>query len=151
ASYGIYSGFELSEARALRPGSEEYADSEKYQIRHRDWAQAGNLDELIARLNAIRRAHPALQRDRTLRFHATDNDQLIAYSKSSADAERVLVIVNLDPRHMQHGHVDAPLDADTVIVRDLLDDAEYTWRRGWNYVRFDPDVRQGHILWLPNR
>jgi starch synthase (maltosyl-transferring) len=150
ASYGIYSGFEICEARALRPGSEEYADSEKYQYRPRDWRATPNISELIRRVNEIRRAHPALQQDRTLAFHATDNDQIIAYSKTSSDgSDRVLAVVNLDPHHTQHGFVDVPVDEPTYEVTDLLDDTAYTWHRGWNYVRFDPEVRQGHVLWLP--
>jgi starch synthase (maltosyl-transferring) len=150
ASYGIYSGFELCEARALRPGSEEYADSEKYQYRPRDWGAGSGISELVCRINEIRRAHPALQHDRTLRFHPTDNDQIIAYSKTSPDgSDRILTVVNLDPHHTQHGFVDVPVDEPAYPVTDLLDDIQYTWHRGWNYVRFDPDVRQGHVLWLP--
>jgi starch synthase (maltosyl-transferring) len=150
ASYGIYSGFELCEARALLPGSEEYADSEKYQIRTWDWDRPGHIKELVARVNAIRHRHAALQFDRTLRFHDTDNPQIIAYSKTSPDgSEALLTIVNLDPHQMQHGLVRVDgIGADEAFnVRDLLDDAEYTWRGGWNYVRFDPGIRQGHILW----
>jgi starch synthase (maltosyl-transferring) len=162
ASYGIYSGFELAEGQAV-PGTEEYADSEKYQIKHWDWQRPGHISELVARVNTVRREHPALHVDRTLRFHATDNPEIIAYSKTALDgSETLLVIVNLDPHHMQHGHVEVPLDSlrslgagsrdgrDAVYtVRDLLDDVDYQWRGAWNYVRFDPDIRQGHILWLP--
>jgi len=163
ASYGIYSGFELAEGQAV-PGTEEYADSEKYQFRKWDWNRPGHLEELIARVNQIRREHPALHSDRTLRFHATDNPELIAYSKATADgSDTILVVVNLDPLHMQHGHVEVPLDAlrvpgagpagaphdVTYTVRDLIDDVTYEWRGAWNYVRFDPEMRQGHILWLP--
>jgi starch synthase (maltosyl-transferring) len=149
ASYGIYSGFELGENRAAGPGSEEYADSEKYQYLKRDWRQPGNMNELICRVNRVRHGHPALQLDRTLAFHATDNPEIIAYSKQSADGrESLLMVINLDPRHMQHGHVDTPVDRDLFTVHDLLDDERYTWHRGWNYVRFDPGVRQGHILKL---
>jgi starch synthase (maltosyl-transferring) len=169
ASYGIYSGFELAEGEAV-PGTEEYADSEKYQYRQWDWDRPGHLNELVARVNQIRRHHPALHTDRTLRFHATDNPEIIAYSKTALDrSEVILVIVNLDPLHMQHGHVEVPLDAlhapaedsrearsaavpsaDTAYtVRDLIDEVTYEWRGAWNYVRFDPDIRQGHILWLP--
>jgi len=155
ANYGIYSGFELCEARALRPGSEEYADSEKYQIRTRDWDQPGHIKELIARVNAIRHQHRAFQFDSTLRFHQTDNPQIIAYSKSSPDGGSgtvndrapLLTVVNLDPHHMQHGHVHMPRgDADGYTVTDLLDEASYTWRGEWNYVRLDPEIRQGHIF-----
>jgi starch synthase (maltosyl-transferring) len=150
ASYGIYSGFELVEGQAV-PGTEEYADSEKYQIRKWDWNRPGHISELVARVNAVRRQHPALQTDRTLRFHATDNPDIVAYSKTSPDgADAVLVVVNLDPRNMQHGHVQCPVDAPSYIVRDLLDDTDYQWRGAWNYVRFDPDIRQGHMMWLPN-
>ncbi|HYM25199.1 MAG TPA: maltotransferase domain-containing protein, partial [Vicinamibacterales bacterium] len=159
AAYGIYSGFELCENRALAPGSEEYADSEKYQLRKRDWNQPGNIAELVARVNRIRHDHRALQFDASLRFHDTDNDLLIAYSKSASrgtgapgsNTDRVLVVVNLDPAHMQHGSVDTAGvagDADQFTVTDLLDAATYTWRRGWNYVRLDPGVRQGHVFLL---
>jgi starch synthase (maltosyl-transferring) len=157
ASYGIYNGFELCENRAV-PGTEEYADSEKYQFRQWDWNRPGHIKELVARVNAIRHQNRALQVDRTLRFHATDNPQIIAYSKSSPDrANIVFVVVNLDPHHMQHGWVQVLLDSlrslgagpdHTFKVRDLIDDAVYTWHGEWNYVRFDPGVRQGHILKL---
>jgi len=152
ANYGIYSGFELCEGRALAPGSEEYADSEKYQYRKWDWDRTGHISELIARINQIRHHHAALQFDRTLQFHETDNPEIIAYSKASPDgADVVLAIVNLDPRHMQHGHVRVPgVEPDEAYrVHDLIDDTSYEWRGDWNYVRFDPDIRQGHILWLP--
>src|SRR5262249_52447360 len=140
---------ELCEAGALAPGSEEYADSEKYQYRHRDWDRAGAIDELVSRVNAIRHRHRALQFDHTLRFHETDNDKIIASSKTAPDgADRLRAIVNLDPHHMQHGHVQVPgAPSDTTFaVRDLLDDTVYEWRGEWNYVRFDPEIRQGHLL-----
>jgi starch synthase (maltosyl-transferring) len=148
ASYGIYSGFELCESRAVAPGSEEYYDSEKYQYKKRDWSQAGNIAELICCVNRARHEHRALQFNDTLQFHDTDNASIIAYSKETAD-ETILTIVNLDPHHMQHGFVDLPAFDDVFTVRDLLDDVQYTWHRGRNYVRFDPDIRQGHLLWLP--
>jgi starch synthase (maltosyl-transferring) len=152
ASYGIYSGFELCEGRAVRAGSEEYADSEKYQLRHRNWNAPGNINELVSRVNRIRREHAALHFDWTLEFVATDNPEVIAYMKRAPDdSERLLVVINLDPHHTQHGHVDAAVDADAYIARDLLDDVAYTWHRGRNYVRFDPDVRQGHILQIHPR
>jgi starch synthase (maltosyl-transferring) len=148
ANYGIYSGFELADNRAV-PGTEEYADSEKYQVRHWDWERPGHLKELVARVNQIRHRHRALQSDRTLQFHATDNPQLIAYSKTPSDGSgpRIFVVVNLDPHHMQHGwvRVDTPPPG-PYVVRDLLDDVEYVWRGEWNYVRLDPGVRQGHVF-----
>jgi len=153
ASYGIYSGFELAENVPLHEGSEEYLDSEKYQIRARDYQQAGSLAEMIGRLNAIRRAHPALQHDWGLAFHATDNAVLIAYSKRSSDGrDLILVIVNLDPLNMQHGFVQLPLAAwgltphSAVEVLDLLSGERYFWRGEWNYVRLDPEDRVAHIL-----
>src|SRR5439155_3891510 len=157
ANYGIYNGFELGDNRAV-PGTEEYADSEKYQIRRWDWNRPGHIKELVARVNRIRHQHPALQFDWTLRFHATDNAQIIAYSKTSPDqSSLVFIVVNLDPHHMQHGWVQAPVDSlpspgpggdGAFIAYDLLDDVQYTWRGEWNYVRFDPGVRQGHIFRL---
>ena len=153
ATYGIYSGFELAENVPVRPGSEEYLDSEKYQIRVRNFDDPRSLSELIARLNRIRREHPALQRDWGLRFHATDNPRLIGYSKRSADGrDVVLVVVNLDPHDMQHGFMQLPLadwglTADsTVEVTDLLWDERYFWRGEWNYVRLDPQARPAHLL-----
>ena len=155
ANYGIYSGFELCENRPVRPGSEEYADSEKYQFRQWDWDRPGHIKELVARVNAIRHSEAALQFDHTLRFHDTDNPQIIAFSKTAPAApgsnrERtpIFVVVSLDPLYMQHGFVRAPFDRPGEYrVRDLLDDdTVYTWRGEWNYVRFDPDVRQGHVL-----
>jgi starch synthase (maltosyl-transferring) len=153
ATYGIYSGFELAENVPLRPGSEEYLDSEKYQIRVRNFSAPGNLSELIGQINRIRREHPALQHDWGLQFHATDNPQVICYSKRSADgSDLLLMVVSLDPVHMQHGFVQLPLTdwgltADgTLEVTDLLSNERYFWRGEWNYVRLDPQARPAHIL-----
>ena len=151
ASYGIYSGFELCENVGVRPGSEEYLDSEKYQIRIRDWNQPGNLRELIACLNGIRRAHPALQQNGTLAFHGTDNPALLWFSKS-APGDRVFVVANTTPALMQHGFVELPIRdlgvaPDTsYAVEDLLDGAQYTWHGAWNYVKLDPAERMAHIF-----
>jgi starch synthase (maltosyl-transferring) len=166
ASYGIYSGFELCENRAVRPGSEEYLDSEKYQYRKRDWNATGHIAELACQVNAIRRAHPALQYDHSLRFLATDNQQIVAYYKQSPDRrDTIMTVVNLDPHTMQHGFVQTPIaklppprsagggrsaaaDVISCVARDLLTDTAYVWRGEWNYVRLDPGVRQAHILML---
>jgi starch synthase (maltosyl-transferring) len=166
ASYGIYSGFELAENTPVRPGSEEYLDSEKYQYKVRDFTRADSLAELIARINAIRRAHPALQFDRGLRFHETDNGQLLCYSKVAPldgargepeNGDRVLVVVNLDPFNMQHGHIRLPLadwelppDA-RIEAFDLLSEETYMWRGEWNYVRLDPPSRVAHVIVLAPR
>ena len=153
AAYGIYSGFELAEHVPVKPGSEEYLDSEKYQIRVRNFDDPRSLSELIARMNRIRREHPALQRDWGLRFHTTDNPQLICYSKRSVDGrDVVLVVVNLDPANMQHGFIQLPLAEwalapdSTLEATDLLWQEHYFWRGEWNYVRLDPLARPAHIL-----
>ena len=155
ASYGIYSGFELCENVPVRKGSEEYLDSEKYQIKPRAFDRADSLAQLIGRVNTIRREHPALQFDRHLEFQPTDNAQLICYTKQAPDrSDPILVVVNLDPFNMQHGYIklplaawDLPLDA-TVTAHDLLSDETYFWRGEWNYVRLDPQVRVAHIIAL---
>jgi starch synthase (maltosyl-transferring) len=153
ASYGIYSGYELAENVPVREGSEEYLDSEKYQVRVRDYEHPGSLAELIGRINVIRRSHPALQHDWGLRFHGTDNPELLCYSKRSIDGtDLVLMVVNLDPFHMQHGFVQLPLDDwglapdESVEVRDLLSTERYYWRGEWNYVRLDPQAAVAHVL-----
>jgi len=153
ASYGIYSGYELYENLPVEEGSEEYLDSEKYQIRPRDFQVADSLAETIARINAIRNAHPALQFDHGLAFHPTDNDRLICYSKRAPDGtDPILVVVNLDPLNMQHGHIKLPLGdwnvaPDTLIgAHDLLSDETYLWRDEWTYVRLDPQTRVAHVI-----
>jgi starch synthase (maltosyl-transferring) len=151
SSYGIYSGYELFENEAI-PGTEDYANSEKYEIKVRDWTQPNSLREFVARLNAIRQANPALQRFANLRFLATDNDQIIFYCKWSADRSNIiLVAVNLDP-HNPH-YCTAFVPADAVVanpelgfeVTDLLTGASYNWGTS-NYVRLDPQIEPAHIL-----
>jgi starch synthase (maltosyl-transferring) len=154
ANYGIYGpAFELSENRAVRKGSEEYLDSEKYQIRVWDINNPNNLKGLIARINAIRRASPALQSDWRLAFHSTDNDQLIAYSKTSEDlADKILTVVNLDSFNKQYGWVSILLKEfglnpdESYEVHDLLTDARYVWRGSRNYVELNPAVLPAHIF-----
>jgi starch synthase (maltosyl-transferring) len=157
AAYGIYSGYELCENVPVRPGSEEYLDSEKYQIKVRDWNQPGNLNALITRMNQVRREHPALQQNDTLVFHMTDNPAFLWFSKSAPNAsgsgiDRVFVVANTDAHRMQHGWVQVPLDAaglaadQAYVVEDLLDGSTYTWRGSWNYVRLDPADRMAHVL-----
>ena len=156
ASYGIFGpSFELVEVTPLRPGREEYLDSEKYQVRHWDLEAPGGLRPLITRVNRIRRQHPALQQDRTLRFLRTDNERLLAYAKTSEDgADVVVVVVNLDPRWKQSGWVEVPLQPRAghppYATDDLLNGGRFTWRTdGWNYVEIDPAVTPGHILLMP--
>ncbi|OYP19648.1 alpha-1,4-glucan--maltose-1-phosphate maltosyltransferase [Streptomyces sp. FBKL.4005] len=151
---GIYSGYELCENTPLREGSEEYLDSEKYQLRPRDWEAAERagrtIAPLITKLNTIRRQHPALQRLRNLRFHQTDNDAVLAYSKSTG-TDTVVVVVNLDPHHTQEATVslDMPqlgLDWDAALsVHDELTGETYHWGRT-NYVRLTPGRAPAHVL-----
>ncbi len=152
ASYGIYSGFELCENRAV-PNSEEYLDSEKYQIRHWDWDSPDNIKDLVAAVNRIRRENVALHFDHGLRFHPSDNPELLAYTKTSPDGgNTVLVVVNLDPHNPQHGWISvSPHDLGATNplayhVRDLLTDAEYLWQGERHYVRLDPSEMPAHIL-----
>jgi starch synthase (maltosyl-transferring) len=145
-SYGIYSGYEHFENVPVREGSEEYLDSEKYEIKHR--RLDGPLLGLIARLNHVRRENPALQRLENVRFLDTANDALIAYAKRTG-SNCVITVVNLDPRVAQEGLIGVPYElgvppAFTAI--DLIDDTPYHWRLGGNYVRLDPGERPGHVL-----
>ena len=156
ATYGIYSGFELCENVPVRHGSEEYLDSEKYQVRIRDWNAPGNLAPLIGRVNAIRRHHPSLQWDWSLRFFASDNPQILCYAKATPDnSDLILVVVSLDPHHMQQGWVQVPVtDVQSgpdggYATEDLLTGARYLWRGEWNYVRLTPE-HPAHILHLPS-
>ena len=150
ASYGIYSSFEIGENRPMAPGSEEYFESEKYQIRQWPFASAPQIQDLIRQVNLVRRVHPALQFDRTLRFHLTTSDDVIAYSKTAGTAQ-VLSVVSLDPTAPREAFVclalpDEPVDDREVYpVRDLLTDQVYTWRGAWNFVRLDPEL-PAHIL-----
>jgi starch synthase (maltosyl-transferring) len=154
ASYGIYGpAFELCENRALVPGKEEYLDAEKYQIRKRDLESPASIKELIARVNHARRQNPALQTNTGLRFHRVDNDQLIAYTKSTEDGSNVvLVVVNLDPRYTQSGWVELPLEDlglnaySAFPVHDVIADTTYLWNGPRNYVQLDPHVVPAHVF-----
>ena len=154
ASYGIYGpAFELCEHAPLRPGSEEYLNSEKYELKHRDLNAAGSLKELISRVNRIRKENPALQSNHNLRFHETDNPSLICYSKASDDFSNVIfVVVNLDCFHAQAGWVrlelaSLGLDATQAFqVHDLLGDGKYLWQGLQNYVELVPESLPAHIL-----
>ena len=152
ATYGIYSGFELCEHRAV-PGTEEYQESEKYQIRHWDWDRPGHIKDLVATVNRIRREHPALQFDQGLRFHETNNTELLCYSKTSPDGTDVVFgVINLDPHNEQHGLVRMPTrdlgipEDSPYLVHDLLTDVTHIWRGEWNYVGLDPAGVPAHIL-----
>ncbi len=151
ATYGIYSGFELSENRAAKPGSEEYLDSEKYQFRQWNWDDPASLAGLITTLNAARHQYPALQSDWSLQFHTTDNDQLIAYSKRDGNTA-IMTIVNLDYANVQEGWVQLPIadwgvaPGTPLTMTDLITGETYTWSSEWSYVRLEPDTRPAHVL-----
>src|SRR6202521_4292364 len=154
ASYGIYGpAFELCEGRAKEPGSEEYLDSEKYQLRAWELEKPDNLRGLITLVNKVRRENPALQSDRGLRFHPTENDQLIAYTKSTPDlADVVLTVVNVDPHHTQAGMITLPIE-ELGIRRDrgyqaheLLSGARYLWNGPRNYVEINPHAIPAQIF-----
>ncbi|MBN1611777.1 MAG: alpha-1,4-glucan--maltose-1-phosphate maltosyltransferase [Polyangiaceae bacterium] len=150
-SYGIYSGFELCENVPVRPGSEEYLDSEKYQIVTRDWNTPGNIKRDIARLNSIRRDNPALGRFDNLTLLHTEFDGVLAYWKTAPDND-LIVVVNLDPHATHETMVHLPLERlglgpdQPFQVRDLLTGERYTWKGEANYVRLDPRMRVGHVL-----
>ncbi|HWT64468.1 MAG TPA: alpha-1,4-glucan--maltose-1-phosphate maltosyltransferase [Terracidiphilus sp.] len=154
ANYGIYGpAFEQMEHVPVKHGSEEYLNSEKYEIRYWDLEKPGTLREMVARVNEIRNTNAALQNDWSLRFHATDNEQLIAYSKESEDRSNLIVTVaNLDPRYTQSGFVTLPLwelgiPEDRVYeAEDLLNGERYLWNGPRNYVELRPEQRAGHIL-----
>lgn len=146
ASYGIYGpAFELYEQRPQKPGSEEYLDSEKYEVRRWDITRPDSLKEFIGLINRIRRENPALHSDGSLRFHPVDNDYLLAYSKQSADGLNIiLVVVNVSPHHVHSGWLELDLAGLGILatrpfqVHDLLTNAYYLWQGPRNYVRLDP-------------
>ena len=153
ASYGIYGpAFELQEHVPRQPGSEEYLDSEKYEIRQWDLERPDSLRELISLINSIRRTHPALQQDHRLTFHGVDNDQLLCFSKQDGEGAGILVVVNLSPHHTHAGWVTLQLDAlgitqeQSFQVHDLLSDARYLWQGERNFVELNPQVVPAHIF-----
>src|SRR5450631_908526 len=159
ANYGIYGPtYELLESAPREPGSEEYRDSEKYQLRHWSVERSDSLWSLIARVNRIRRENAALQSDAGLHFCKIDNDQLIAYLKiDAASGNVILTVVNLDPHQPQSGWVDLDVDAlkldaeQPYQVHDLLSDQRYLWRGRRNYVMLDPHRAPAHVFRLRRR
>jgi starch synthase (maltosyl-transferring) len=182
-SWGVYAGYELFEHVAIKPGSEEYLDSEKFQIRIRDWekatAEGRTLAPYLTRLNEIRRAHPALQQLRNITIHRTDDDHILAFSKSASGFETpasagssttggagssttggapdtVIVVINLDPHGTRETtvHLDMPALGlewdDSFVVHDEITGDQWTWGER-NYVRLDPHVEPAHILAVRNR
>jgi starch synthase (maltosyl-transferring) len=153
-NYGIYGpAFELGENVPAKPGSEEYLNSEKYEIRHWDRAASHSLAPLITQINHIRRDNPALHSDRSLHFHPTDNPNILSYSKSSG-GNTILVAISLDPFQEQAGWIDLDLKQlaiphnENFEIEDLLTGVRYTWHDRSNYVSLKPDVMPAHIFRL---
>jgi starch synthase (maltosyl-transferring) len=156
ASYGIYGpAFELCENVPRGPGEEEYLNSEKYEIKRWDLSAPQSLENLIARVNQIRRENPALQSNRNLKFHRVDNDQLIAHTKSSDDgSDTILTVVNLSPHYTHSGWLELPLEEfgldakKNFQMHDLLTDTRFLWRGSRNYIQLNPVFSSAHIFRL---
>lgn len=150
--YGIYSGYELCENQAIE-GKEEYADSEKYAFKGRDWNAPGNIKETITKLNRIRRENRALQLFTNLEFRKCDNEQILFFTKVTPAADNILlVIVSLDPWNPQTGFIEVPvedfgfLERDSYQAEDLLTGERYLWSGRRNFVSLHPQERPAHIL-----
>jgi starch synthase (maltosyl-transferring) len=157
-SWGMYNGFELCENEPLSDANTEYVDSEKYEIKQRDWNDPASIAPFITRLNEIRRAHPALQTLRGTRVHHSSNDSVLVYSRVSADlSDIVLCVVNLDPFTVREdtlwidlGALGLPWDGD-LDAYDELSGQLFTWHGPSPYVRLDPALSPGHVLHLRAR
>lgn len=157
ANYGIYGpAYELMEHEARDPGGEEYKDSEKYQLRHRELQRADSLRDFITRLNRIRRENLALQSNWSLQFHPIDNPLMLCYSKAAGD-DTLVMVANLDPHNIQAGWVELPLaelglpESSPYQAHDLLSGARFLWQGTRNFVRLDPSSSPVHILRLRRR
>ena len=154
SAYGIYGGYELAINTAVQPGSEEYLDSDKYQINYYNWNQPHYLGNFIGRINQIRRDNPALQLYDNLRFYAHgDNDNIITYGKATPDGQnRILLVANLDPFSVQTTWVGVPYwewgiaPDQPYQVHDLLTNETYTWHGEYNYIQLDPRKQPAHIF-----
>jgi starch synthase (maltosyl-transferring) len=154
ANYGLYGAPYLAqECRPLHEGSEEYLGSEKYQIRVWDLDAAQPMVDFATRVNQIRHEHQALQRNESLVFHGSSNDQVLVYSKRSLDpAHAILVVANMDPHHRQSSWVDLSLDVlglnpgETFQLHDLLSGDRFLWHGPHNFVELDPSHSPAHIF-----
>ncbi|HEY9599733.1 MAG TPA: alpha-1,4-glucan--maltose-1-phosphate maltosyltransferase, partial [Cyanophyceae cyanobacterium] len=161
ANYGIYGpAFELGENRPIREGSEEYLDSEKYQIRAWDLDHPDSIKDIIARVNHIRHQHPALQCNNSLKFHPIDNEEIICYSKqidaedtdSGLKSDLLVMVVNLNPYHIQSGRICLPLESfglkpnQPYQLHDLLNDTQYSARGEYFHVELNPQINPAHIF-----
>lgn len=159
ANYGIYGpAYELMEATPREAGTEDYLNSEKYQVRQWELDRADSLKDFITRVNRIRKENPALQQNHSLQFFEVDNDHLLCYAKITADKlDTILVVVNLDPHHTQSGWVTLPLDAlgldvlNAYQMQDMLTSARFLWHGSRNFVEINPQVAPAHIFKLRRR
>jgi starch synthase (maltosyl-transferring) len=159
ASYGIYGpAYELCEDKPREPGSEEYLNSEKYEIRQWDLDHPGSLRDYITRVNRIRKENPALHSNSSLRFHPVDNEQILCYSKQTPQLDNIIVtVVNVEPYHTHSGWIELPLksfdlDEDQPYqVHDLITDARYLWQGPRNYVELNPHSAPAHIFRIRRR
>jgi starch synthase (maltosyl-transferring) len=158
-NYGVYGPpFEHGWSAPRESGSEEYRDSEKYQLHHHDLQRSDSLKDFIARVNRIRRENPAIAHHGELKFHTAENDKIICYSRTAPDrSDIVLVIVNLDPNYRQSAWVELPLEGMELPenrpyqMHDLLTDARYLWHGNRNYVELDPASGPAHIFRIRRR
>ena len=156
SNYGVYGpAYELLENQSREPGSEEYLNSEKYEIRNWEIGRPDSLKDYMTRLNRIRHENPALQQYWNLQFYPVDNDELICYSKWSDDfADFILVVVNLDAYHTQNGWVELSLESlgldprQPYQLHDLLSGSRFLWHGARNYVELNPQVVPAHIFRL---
>jgi starch synthase (maltosyl-transferring) len=158
SNYGVYGpAFELCVGDSIE-GKEEYLNSEKYEIKHWDRNQTGNIRAVIERVNRARKDNPSLQRIRNLKFYQIDNNMMIAYGKKTDDLSNItIMVVNLDPYHKQSGWLTLPLDelgidpGQPYLLHDILSNDKYIWQGGRNYLELDPRVMPAHILKVHKR
>ena len=151
-TYGVYSGYELCENVPVQQGSEEYLNSEKYELKRRDWNSPDNLAPFIAKINDIRASNPALRQLTNLTFHGIDKDHMMAFSKRTEGSEAILIVINLNPFHFEDATTSLDLDALGVDgsmpfeVTDLISGSRFVWHGPHNYVRLDPNEEPAHIF-----
>jgi starch synthase (maltosyl-transferring) len=152
STYGMYNGYELLE-NEKNPKKEEYANSEKYEYKVRDWNKPGNIKPYIARLNHIRRTNPALQEYDNLKFIPVENENIIAYVKSTPDKSNyILTVVNLDPHNTHDSFIYVPIhefgvgEHEEYDVQDLITGSIWRWKGSKNYVRLDPNFESAHVI-----
>jgi starch synthase (maltosyl-transferring) len=152
SNYGVYGPVYEFVINKPHEAKEEYADNEKYEIKHWDWDKYSRVKEIIARINKIRRENRALQATANIVFVPTSNDQIICYGKADVERENIIVtVVNLDPYHTQGAHVQLPLEklgikGTPFRLNDLLSSSKYTWHEEWNYVELNPYMMPAHVF-----